>query len=242
MAAAQKLACVVGRIVDHGGQVYTITLRPERPVPRFRAASSCTWPSTRTIRPASGRSRVSSRSRAHPDERDVVRLTYAVHGRFTARMETRTEGRRARSGSSCPTATSSSTASGTSCSLPAAPACRRSQRTWTRCRHRRARVRLILGYGARTAPLLIYKDVARSRRGARDGSGRHLFVEDGPIPSSGSAIPATWLPGRVSVAALWPRVPRRAEDRLLHLGPSRDAQGHFRGPEGPRCFRRGDSY
>src|SRR5688572_20412095 len=87
MAVAQKLACVVERIVDHGGQVYTITLRPERPVPRFRAGQfvhlaldpydpSGFWPESRVFSIASS-----------PAERDTVRITYAVHGRFTARME-----------------------------------------------------------------------------------------------------------------------------------------------------------
>ena len=34
---AQKLRCVVDRVVDHGERVYTVALRPERPAPRFRA-------------------------------------------------------------------------------------------------------------------------------------------------------------------------------------------------------------
>ena len=37
MAVTQKLACVVERVVSHGERVYTLELRPERPVPRFRA-------------------------------------------------------------------------------------------------------------------------------------------------------------------------------------------------------------
>ena len=33
---AQKLNCVVEQVIDHGERVYTLALRPERPVPRFR--------------------------------------------------------------------------------------------------------------------------------------------------------------------------------------------------------------
>src|SRR6476646_4879748 len=84
---AQKLNCVVDRIVDHGERVYTLALRPERPVPRFRAGQflhlaldpydpSGFWPESRVFSIASS-----------PAERDTVRITYAVHGRFTERME-----------------------------------------------------------------------------------------------------------------------------------------------------------
>src|SRR5215203_4942761 len=84
---AQKLRCVVERIVDHGEQVYTLALRPERPVPRFRAGQflhlaldaydpTGFWPESRVFSIASA-----------PAGRDLVRITYAVHGRFTARME-----------------------------------------------------------------------------------------------------------------------------------------------------------
>src|SRR6185295_5252980 len=84
---AQKLTCVVERIVDHGERVYTLALRPERPVPRFRAGQflhlaldpydpTGFWPESRVFSIASP-----------PAARDLVRITYAVHGRFTARME-----------------------------------------------------------------------------------------------------------------------------------------------------------
>src|SRR5689334_281529 len=87
MAVTQKLACVVERIADHGEHVYTLTLRPERPVPRFRAGQflhlaldpydpTGFWPDSRVFSIASA-----------PDDREVARITYAVHGRFTARME-----------------------------------------------------------------------------------------------------------------------------------------------------------
>jgi ferredoxin-NADP reductase len=87
MAVTQKLDCVVERIVAHGERVYTVSLRPERPVPRFRAGQFLHlaldpydpggfWPESRVFSIASP-----------PAERDRVRITYAVHGGFTARME-----------------------------------------------------------------------------------------------------------------------------------------------------------
>src|SRR6266581_6096825 len=87
MAVTQKLDCVVERVVAHGDRVYTVSLRPKRPVPRFRAGqflhlaldpydATGFWPESRVFSIASP-----------PAERDLVRITYAVHGRFTARME-----------------------------------------------------------------------------------------------------------------------------------------------------------
>ena len=83
----QKLLCTVERIVAHGERVYTVTLKPERPAPRFRAGQflhlaldpydpSGFWPESRVFSIASS-----------PDSRDRVSVTYAVHGRFTERME-----------------------------------------------------------------------------------------------------------------------------------------------------------
>ena len=83
----QKLACTVERVIAHGERVYTLVLRPERPVPRFRAGQflhlaidaydpTGFWPESRVFSIASS-----------PRNRDVVHLTYAVKGDFTTRME-----------------------------------------------------------------------------------------------------------------------------------------------------------
>src|SRR5947207_7708081 len=87
MTVTQKLYCVVEQIVPHGERVYTLSLRPHRHVPRFRAGQflhlaldpydpSGFWPESRVFSIASP-----------PAQRDTVRITYAVHGRFTTRME-----------------------------------------------------------------------------------------------------------------------------------------------------------
>ena len=81
---AQKLKCVVERIVDHGEQVYTVALRPERPVPRFRAGQflhlaldpydpTGFWPESRVFSIASPPARARSRA-------DHLRRARAVHG------------------------------------------------------------------------------------------------------------------------------------------------------------------
>ena len=87
MPVTQKLSCVVERVVAHGERVYTLALRPERPAPRFRAGQflhlaldaydpTGFWPESRVFSIASP-----------PAERECLRITYAVHGRFTTRME-----------------------------------------------------------------------------------------------------------------------------------------------------------
>ena len=87
MATAQKLRCQVTRLVDHGEHVYTVDLRPERPAPRFRPGQflhlaldeydpSGFWPESRVFSIASA-----------PTQRDLLRISYSVRGRFTARME-----------------------------------------------------------------------------------------------------------------------------------------------------------
>lgn len=84
---SQKLTCTVERVVGHGERVYTLVLRPERPVPRFRAGQflhlaidpydpTGFWPESRVFSIASS-----------PRNRDTVHLTYAVKGEFTTRME-----------------------------------------------------------------------------------------------------------------------------------------------------------
>jgi len=84
---SQKLACTVARVIAHGERVYTLVLRPERRLPRFRAGQflhlaldaydpTGFWPESRVFSIASS-----------PERRDEARITYAVKGAFTSRME-----------------------------------------------------------------------------------------------------------------------------------------------------------
>ena len=87
MSVPQKLRCQIGRIIDHGNNVYTIDLKPERLIPRFSPGQflhlaidnydpSAFWPDSRVFSIASS-----------PLARDDLRISYSVKGRFTARME-----------------------------------------------------------------------------------------------------------------------------------------------------------
>jgi ferredoxin-NADP reductase len=87
MAVAQKMRCRVERIVHNGERVYTVDLKPERLLPRFRPGQflhlalddydpSGFWPESRVFSMASP-----------PGERDRLRIAYSVKGRFTTRME-----------------------------------------------------------------------------------------------------------------------------------------------------------
>src|SRR5438046_208202 len=87
MAVVQRLACQVERLIQHGGRVYTIVLRPERPAPVFRPGqflhlaldpydATGFWPESRVFSIASS-----------PTERNRLCITYSAAGRFTTRME-----------------------------------------------------------------------------------------------------------------------------------------------------------
>jgi ferredoxin-NADP reductase len=86
MPVAQKLCCQVERIIDHGSQVYSLELIPERPVPRFLPGQFMHlaidvydpggfWPESRVFSIASS-----------PEIRQKLRITYSVRGKYTARM------------------------------------------------------------------------------------------------------------------------------------------------------------
>jgi ferredoxin-NADP reductase len=83
----QKLRCQVTDILDHGERVYSIFLKSENPAPRFLPGQFLHlaldeynpgdfWPDSRSFSIASA-----------PAERQHLRITYAVKGQFTGRME-----------------------------------------------------------------------------------------------------------------------------------------------------------
>ncbi len=83
----QKIQCSVAEIAPHGDSVYTVMLRPAARLPRFQAGQFLHlaldsfrpgdfWPDSRAFSIASS-----------PSQSDVLRITYAVKGRFTTRME-----------------------------------------------------------------------------------------------------------------------------------------------------------
>jgi ferredoxin-NADP reductase len=87
MAQIRKLRCTVRKIVNHGDGVYTLELVPERSLPAYRPGQflhlaldeydpSGFWPDSRPFS-------IANSPTLHPG----LRLSYAVKGQFTARME-----------------------------------------------------------------------------------------------------------------------------------------------------------
>lgn len=218
MAVAQKLECVVEQIVDHGERVYTLVLRPERSAPRFRAGQflhlaidpyepTGFWPESRVFSIASS-----------PADRSLLRITYAVHGQFTARMASEIE-KGSRVWIKMPYGDFVIDSPGDVVLLAGGTGISAFTAFLEALEPSSADQAYVLGYGARTASLLIYKDVidrCAARVPALDVT---WFVETGPIPSSRIGDPARWLPGRVSVDALWTQLPRPAESHFYISGP-----------------------
>lgn len=209
---------MVEQIVDHGDRVYTLVLRPDRTAPRFRAGQflhlavdpydpTGFWPESRVFSIASS-----------PADRGVVRITYAVHGQFTARMESEiAEGGRVwikmpygdfvidSPGDVVLLAGGTGVSAFTAYLEALEPAA--DGRSF------------VLGYGARTASLLIYKEVVDRCAARVPALDVTWFVETGPIPSARIGDSTRWVPGRVSVDALWTQVPRPAESHFYLSGP-----------------------
>ena len=207
---AQKLRCVVERVVDHGERVYTVALRPERPVPRFRAGQflhlaldpydpTGFWPESRVFSIASP-----------PAERDLVRITYAVHGQFTARMESGVvEGKEVwikmpygdfiieRGPEVVLFAGGTGVTAFTAFLEDLAPGTEQP---------------VTLAYGARTGGLLIYRDIVE-RCVARVPSLQVSYFVEHEVPPPGMN------PGRVSVDAVWPRLHRPRDASYYISGP-----------------------
>ena len=208
----QKLHCVVEQVVDHGERVYTLALRPERLVPRFRAGQflhlaldpyepTGFWPESRVFSIASS-----------PAERDRVRITYAVHGKFTARMETDlVEGRRvwikmpygdfviANRGDVALFAGGTGITAFTAFLEDLDPT---------------AGQPVVFAYGARTSDLLIYRDVVERCTHRVPSLEVIYFVEQ-----AGDDEPRGVQTGRVSVDAVWPRLPRPLTTQYYISGP-----------------------
>jgi ferredoxin-NADP reductase len=218
MAVTQKLVCVVERIVAHGERVYTLALRPERLAPRFRAGQflhlaldpydpSGFWPESRVFSIASS-----------PAQRDALRITYAVHGRFTARMESDlVEGREVWikmpygdfvvddgadvvlfAGGTGITAFTAFLEGLTSAGDQS----------------------VTLAYGARTNRLLIYRDIVERCAQRLPSLAVSYFVEhdeESDPPALDGRVRST--PGRVSVASVWPQLRRPLEATYYLAGP-----------------------
>jgi ferredoxin-NADP reductase len=207
----QKLRCSIERVVAHGERVYSLTLRPERPAPRFRAGQflhlaldpydpTGFWPDSPVFSIASS-----------PAERAAIRLTYAVHGRFTERMEREAvEGRQVwikmPYGDFVIETVADVVLFAGGTGVTAFTAFLENARP-------AATQRIVLAYGARTADLLIYRDVVERCASRTPALWVMYFVEE---PSS---TPASVITGRVSVGAVWPSLAQPLSASYYISGP-----------------------
>jgi ferredoxin-NADP reductase len=213
---AVKLQCVVERVQPHGDRVYSIELRPERTVPRFRAGQFLHlaidayqhgdfWPESRAFSIASSTT-----------SRDLLRITYAVHGRFSMRMEKEvTEGAHVWvklpygdfvvDGASDVvlfaggTGITAFTAFLEDLSGPGAP-------------------RVTLAYGARTPHLLVYEPLVEHCATKVPGFEAIYFVEERWAAIERSQQRPV-VAGRVSASAVWDRIERPAASTYYVSGP-----------------------
>lgn len=211
----QKLACQVAQIVAHGDGVYTLALRPERPAPRFRAGQflhlaldpydpTRFWPDSRVFSIASP-----------PSQPDLLRISYSVRGRFTARMERElAEGQHVwikmpygefvvGEGSDVVLFAGGTGISAFTAYLESLP--------------QAATHTVTLAYGARHDRLLIYRD-AVERCATRAPALQALYFVEDPAIGSGREGQSSRV-GRVSVAAIWPSLARPLEAAYYISGP-----------------------
>lgn len=218
MAVVQKVPCLVEQIINHGEHVYTVTLRSERPAPRFRPGQflhlaldtydpSGFWPESRVFSIANS-----------PWPRDQLRISYSVRGRFTARMEKElAEGGQVwvkmpygefvvnNTGDVVLFAGGTGITAFTAFLEGLSPGSRHA---------------VYLAYGARTRSLLIYRDLVQQR--AQTVLSLHVsyFVEQesgaGPARKESGGLDNI---GRLSVATLWPKIERPKKATYYISGP-----------------------
>jgi ferredoxin-NADP reductase len=212
MGVTQKLACLVETIDAHGEHVYSVTLRPQRPAPRFRAGQflhlaldpydpTGFWPESRVFSIASS-----------PADRSQLRITYAVHGEFTARMENElVEGRQVwikmpygdfliEEGADVMLFAGGTGITAFTAFLETLPGS--------------APHSVALAFGARRAALLIYRDVLERCAGRRAAVSVSYFVEH-----PGAGDPSGTIAGQVTLDAIWPRIERPFGTGYYIAGP-----------------------
>jgi len=219
----RKLKCGVEAVVAHGEQVYTVTLRPTEPAPAFRPGQflhlaldaydpSGFWPESRVFSIASS-----------PLRRQTLEICYAVKGQYTTRMEAELREGRAvwvkmpygefivDAGGDVVLLAGGTGISAFTAALDTSPATERRS--------------MILGYGARTAHLLIHRPLVEKWRRLNPSCDAIYFAEH-----AGDTDAADVLQGRVSVDAMWHRIPRPLQSSYYISGPPamlRHLTGHL---------------
>jgi ferredoxin-NADP reductase len=212
MAVAQKLACRVERITSHGEHVYTVELSAERTAPKFRPGQflhlaldaydpSGFWPESRVFSIASP-----------PTQREQLRITYSVQGRYTARMEKElAEGRRVwvklPYGEFIVEDASDVVLFAGGTGITAFTA-------FLEGLTHKFQHAVYLAYGARQRSLLIYRDMVEQR--AQKTSVLHTFYF---IESKVGELQPNETSGRLSAAAIWPQIQDPLQATFYLSGP-----------------------
>lgn len=214
MAVAQKLACQVEKIIHHGEHVYTVDLRPERPAPRFRPGQflhlaldaydpSDFWPESRVFSISSP-----------PTQRERLRITYSVQGRFTARMARElAEGQwvwaKLPYGEFVVEDTRDAVLFAGGTGITAFTA-------FLAGLTHEFQHAVYLAYGARERGLLIYRDMVEQRVRMTAMLHAYYFIE-----SEADELLPHEAAGRLSVDAMWPRIQNPSEATYYISGPPR---------------------
>jgi NAD(P)H-flavin reductase len=211
MATVQKIPCGVEQITDHGGRVYTLLLHPERRVPLFLPGQflhlalgeygpSSFWPDSRPFYIASS-----------PAAREMLRLSYSVQGRFTARMEAEiTPGThvwvKMPYGEFAvePGRDAVLLAGGTGITAFSA---------FLEGLTGEHAAKVLLYYGARTPDLLIYRDLVNAARRVCPNLSVRYFAEEGA--SGEDSVQA----GRIALDSMWAAVKRLDNPAFYLAGP-----------------------
>lgn len=201
-------------MIDHGSHVYTLELAPEKSIPNFHPGQFLHlaldeydpggfWPESRVFSIA-----------CSPLQRERLSITYSVQGRFTARMEKElAEGKSVwiklpygefiiRDSSDVVLFAGGTGITAFTAFLDAlTPAFPHT---------------VYLAYGAHDSHLLIYRDLVQ-RRAATVSQLRPLyFVEQA---SNGESAARSEIVGRLSVAAMWPRIENPSAATYYISGP-----------------------
>ena len=214
MAVAQKICCKVQRLVDHGEHVYTIDLVPGKLFPVFKPGQflhlaldsydpAGFWPDSRVFSIASP-----------PHQRDRLNLTYSVRGRFTARMEEELTERKT-VWVKMPYGEFTIQATGDVVLLAGGTGITAFTAFLSGLSARYAK-KVYLGYGARTADLLIYRNLIDQCA----NEARHLrqwyFIEEGQVDPS---LTGPEIKGKLSVKIIWEQIDDPIASTFYLSGP-----------------------
>jgi len=214
MAIAQKLCCKVERIMDHGEHVYTIDLISGKLFPVFKPGQflhlaldpydhAGFWPDSRVFSIASP-----------PQQRDRLKITYSVRGRFTARMEKElAEGKRAwikmpygefviqAMGDVVLLAGGTGITAFTAFLSGLAP---------------KSAYKVYLAYGARTADLLIFRSLIDQRAKETRHLRQWYFVEE---DQDNSSLTEQIIIGKISLKEIWEQIDDPIASTFYLSGP-----------------------